>query len=53
MGSRSRCPPGLEGSRKVRVRVGTRTINELTLKGDRQFLKRFQRVMRKRIANWL
>lgn len=39
MGSRSRCPPGLESSREVGVRVGIRTINKLILKRDREFLQ--------------
>ena len=51
MGSRSRCPPGLEGSRKVGVGVGTRTINKLILKRDREFLQRLQCAITKRIIN--
>lgn len=51
MGRRRRSPPGLEGSRKVGVGVGTRTINKLILKRDREFLKRLQGAVTKRITN--
>ena len=51
MGSRSSCPPGFEGSRKLWVEVRTRTINKLILKRDRECLQRLQCAVTKRITN--